>query len=343
MTGQRRKADPTETWLTGAVERHSRLSPAVASLITNILHKHSIPYLSISHRTKTVDGALEKLQRKSYSDPTTQLTDISGVRVVTYLEKQADAISAVMRKSFSVDERNSSDQSRALGSDRVGYRSQHLVCSLGPDRDKLPEYAGLGHLPFEIQIRTALQHAWAELSHDNAFKLSGTLPDALQRKLNLHSAMLEIVDGAFQEIFDETEQYRKDLSKKPDQKLYAEDINKISLERYLTRAFKRHGAQEPVDIDQSVAEQLKKFGLATIGEVAVIVEDAIAKGALLRTKYTAVGLLRLAMVATDFVKFYTQNPKYHLPTDWRKFLDHLHGEAAISKWMAELSVREPQP
>ena len=78
--------------------------------------------------------------------------------------------------SFNIDEKNSLDKKILLASDQIGYRSVHFVCDLGAQRSGLPEFKDLGGLKFEIQVRTVLQHAWAELAHDRNYKFSGTLP-----------------------------------------------------------------------------------------------------------------------------------------------------------------------
>src|SRR5262249_14104459 len=154
----------------------------------------------VSCRVKSIESAIEKIARKEYTNPVKQITDLSGIRVITYLEEQVSAVSAVVKELFEVDAKNSLDRTEILGEDRVGYRSTHFVCKLGKKRLQLPEYQALGDLKFEIQIRTVLQHAWAELAHDRSFKFGAALPAIIQRKLNLYSGLLEIADSAFDEI-----------------------------------------------------------------------------------------------------------------------------------------------
>src|ERR1700722_6249898 len=176
-------------WLVEVLPKHERLSAAVSSLVENMLKKKSIEYLNVTHRTKSLSGAVEKIQRKEYDSPQTQLTDLSGVRIITYLEEQVGEISKIIKSLFEIDVKNSLDRSEFLGDDKVGYRSTHFVCKLGRKRSQLPEYEALGPLNFEIQIRTVLQHAWAELAHDRSFKFGTKLPTKIQRKLNLYSGM----------------------------------------------------------------------------------------------------------------------------------------------------------
>ncbi|MGA8612967.1 MAG: RelA/SpoT domain-containing protein [Xanthobacteraceae bacterium] len=177
-------------WLIEILPRHQRLTAGAQSLLENMLKKERIDFLSVTGRTKTTEGALEKIRRKEYRSPEQQLTDLSGIRVITYLEEQVDQISEVIRELFDIDEKNSLDRTEILGDDRVGYRSTHFVCTLGKKRAELPEYEAIGSLKFEVQVRTVLQHAWAELAHDRSFKFGAALPTKIQRKLNLYSGML---------------------------------------------------------------------------------------------------------------------------------------------------------
>jgi ppGpp synthetase/RelA/SpoT-type nucleotidyltranferase len=66
------------------------------------------------------------------------------------------------------------DKSRNLGTNRIGYRTIHLVVSLSNTRTILPEYSEFDDLKFEIQLRTILEHAWAEIEHDRNYKFKGS-------------------------------------------------------------------------------------------------------------------------------------------------------------------------
>lgn len=238
MTG---KAPQFDTWFAINRPAYERLTLAVVALLQGILKNNNIEFLSVDGRTKTLLSATEKSRRKNYSKPETQMTDLSGIRIVTFLEEQVDQISKVIETLFAIDSENSLDRSKSLGPDRMGYRSAHFVCSLGKKRTGLPEYEGLEALKFEIQLRTVLQHAWAELAHDRSFKFKTVLPVALQRKLNLYSGMLEIVDNGFDEIAKEIDTYAASIAAKPIDQLSDEELTSISVNKYLSGAEARYG------------------------------------------------------------------------------------------------------
>jgi ppGpp synthetase/RelA/SpoT-type nucleotidyltranferase len=265
--------EEAKAWLEDILARHARLTPAVSGLLENILTRNSIEYLSIAGRTKDAISAEEKIRRKKYTHPRNQLTDLSGIRVITFLETQVNAISELIRKTFDVDEANSLDRSKDLGEDKMGYRSTHFVCTLGKNRVGLPEYDALGDLKFEVQVRTVLQHAWAELAHDRSFKLGSGLPTKIQRKLNLYSGMLEIVDGAFDEIAREVDEYKVAIATKTPTQLSDTELNSLSLQRYLRELTEQHDLDiEFVEIPDGIMTELKLYGIQKIGDLKLIAD-----------------------------------------------------------------------
>jgi putative GTP pyrophosphokinase len=83
--------------------------------------------------------------------------------------------------------------------DQFGYESVHYVLRLGENRAKLPEWKQFRGLRAEVQVRTALQHAWAAIDHKLRYKRarSEALPPSLQRDLFRLSALLELADKEF--------------------------------------------------------------------------------------------------------------------------------------------------
>ena len=51
-----------------------------------------------------------------------------------------------------------------------------------------PNYRGLGDIKIEIQVRTILMHAWAEIEHKLAYKNKAQIPESVTRNLALISA-----------------------------------------------------------------------------------------------------------------------------------------------------------
>ena len=55
----------------------------------------------------------------------------------------------------------------------------------------------------EVQVRTILQHAWAEIEHDIQYKSTIAIPNTIRRRFMALAGLLEIADREFQAIQNE--------------------------------------------------------------------------------------------------------------------------------------------
>ncbi|WP_028472459.1 DUF429 domain-containing protein [Nocardioides alkalitolerans] len=188
------------------------------ALVTAVLDDAGINYLSITARAKNVASfaakaaSLEEGQLR-YADPLAEMADQIGVRVVTYLASDVEAVADVLGDEFVVlGDRDKGLETARAG--RWGYSSRHLDLTLpGGDVDEPDEISGsvpvateaLHGRIVEIQIRTALQHAWAEFEHDIRYK--GEVPpehaSELDRRFTLAAGLLELADREFSTIRDQ--------------------------------------------------------------------------------------------------------------------------------------------
>ncbi len=188
-------------------ERQPSLVAASASfveLVTSIIDDAGINYLSVTGRAKGVAsfaGKVHRLaaKREEAFEPLTVITDQVGLRVITYVEGDVLAVADLLRQQFTVlEERDLGKETASEG--RFGYASRHLLVS----RDA---GAGAAYDPpvcASIQLRTVLQHAWAEFEHDVRYK--GTVPPEqvpdLDRRFTLAAGLLELADREFSTIRD---------------------------------------------------------------------------------------------------------------------------------------------
>lgn len=309
------------TWLTSVVPKHERLTAEVVRMMENMLKNARIDYLGITGRTKSIDSASEKISRKQYRSPSQQLTDLSGIRVITFFESQVEGISNLVQNAFEIDQENSLDKSSLLGIDRLGYRSVHFVCELGKVRCGLAEYKSFDGLKFEIQIRTVLQHAWAELAHDRNYKFSGILPAEIQRRLHLYAGMLEIADSGFQELANQIDRYQNELASQSPETFLRAELNSLTLRRYIDGRLPEFCfpvLNLPDDDLVKVIIELRDFGIASIGDLdRLFTKQFITACNSTLTYSTNIGLPRDAMMFADLSRYFESawKEKYWSGTD----------------------------
>lgn len=190
----------------------SRFSEKIQHLIIELLDISKIPHHSISSRVKSRESLENKINRKNKYSNLNEITDVVGLRITTYFEDDTKKITDLLEAEFSIDTKNSIDKSASLDSDQFGYRSIHLVASLNGARAKLREYENCKGQKFEIQIRSTLQHAWAEIEHDLGYKTNQEIPAHLRRRFSRIAGLLEIADQEFISIKEDIASYRKQLS-----------------------------------------------------------------------------------------------------------------------------------
>lgn len=196
-----------------AVQEYAANRPALVeagqqfvALVTAILDEAGINYLSVTGRTKSVESFAEKAARTVdgrpvFTDPLREITDQIGVRVITYVHSDVSAVADLLSDQVVVKEDR--DLGRETASEgRFGYASRHLLIELDAARESERDYAALRGRTATVQVRTVLQHAWAEFEHDIRYK--GDVPDEhardLDRRFTLAAGLLELADQEFSTI-----------------------------------------------------------------------------------------------------------------------------------------------
>jgi ppGpp synthetase/RelA/SpoT-type nucleotidyltranferase len=204
-------------------------------LVRDLLARHKIDVVQIESRTKEVESFTQKLKRKAgkYSDPLTQVTDLAGLRVITYYIEDVDAVVALLRKEFAIDPENSRGLVASRDPDRFGYQSAQYVLRLSPERAALAEWEPFEGRCAEIQIRTALQHGWSAIDHKLNYKAEREVPRHLKRRLSRLSALLELADEEFAALRDATKDIAKEYRKEIARGHLDLDVDAASLDAYL--------------------------------------------------------------------------------------------------------------
>lgn len=168
----------------------------------------SFPGAFVQARAKTVSSFAEKAARKfdKYPDAVNQINDLCGARVIVETSDQVQAVRSFIEANFKVHE--SEDKGLLLNREEFGYRDMHYIVRLKPEAAgaigfTAEEQEAIGEKPAEIQVRTWLQHAWADTLHDRIYKNKLKLSKDVIRTGALLAALMEEGDRNFDVLVDD--------------------------------------------------------------------------------------------------------------------------------------------
>ncbi|MES2603957.1 MAG: hypothetical protein V4603_03410 [Pseudomonadota bacterium] len=155
---------------------------------------------SLQARVKTLESLSEKrsfLERSS-GIPDPEIKDLLGLRVVVPFQEAVEQVVELLRQYHGGGDIER--KSEKLSFREFAYDSVHVEVPLTEDL-QLP---GCCKPVVEIQVRTILQDAWAEVEHELIYKNHFRFPnnEVIRKKLAAINASLSLADMIFQEIRD---------------------------------------------------------------------------------------------------------------------------------------------
>ncbi len=322
-----------------AVQRYAALQPGLRKvteefvrLVTALLDDAGINYVSVTGRTKSVASFAAKAARTVdgepvYPDPVTDITDQVGIRVVTYLHADVAAVAGVLSDQLSVlDDRDMGRETARQG--RFGYSSRHLLVAVDPVRGVPAAYDSVRGQSASVQVRTILQHAWAEFEHDVRYK--GNVPEEhvsdLDRRFTLAAGLLELADREFSEIRDKLQ------ATMGDQQLIADaDDPRISasdLATFLARQFQEAGWSR-TDHYAWISGLLLELGITSLDELGGLLSSIDLPGidARMGYRYPAGAVRRLddALLAVFGTRYLALHGNVHREAALRTRLEKIRG------------------
>lgn len=217
------------------LDLYENLGKSLVDTISVLLKKSELDILSVSYRVKEINSFLGKMERKSYKDPLTEIEDICGIRIICYYKKDISFIKQILEREFVIFE--STDKESILNVDQFGYRSHHLIITIKKEWEEVPIFRGLSGKRAEIQIRTLLMHAWAEIEHTLAYKNEAQTPSQFRRKIHRISAKLEEADEQFEDLKIENEKYQGTLTNVVNVINETVELNLYTLQAYIDSNF----------------------------------------------------------------------------------------------------------
>jgi len=213
----------------GRLTAYKALSGYSQRLLADLLGIARLQVLSVTDRVKERDSLSEKLSRpgKHYTN-LQEVTDVVGLRVVTFFEDEVNEVARIVASEFELIPEHCVDRRYYAEPDRFGYKSLHYVCRLPQTRRDLTETGTYRDELFEVQIRSILQHAWAEIEH-LGYKSPIAMPNEIKHRMSRVAGLLEIADLEFMKVRNDSLAYRNQVASEIEKNDLADiELNSIS-------------------------------------------------------------------------------------------------------------------
>jgi region found in relA / spoT proteins family protein len=260
----------------------------VENAVKNIIKSQSINVHEIIGRVKTVESLEGKVKRKNYSN-LAEITDLCGIRIITYFSDDVDKIAELISQEFEVDVENTIDKRKSEDPTKFGYVSLHYVVSLKEENSSPILYSRFKDMKLELQIRTVMQHAWAEIEHDLGYKSKEDIPNQYRRQFARLAGLIELADDNFLQLKNNIINYEQEIREKLPTSKKELPIDSSTLMTYVTEdqnyiellnTIKSLDADIDFNIDfninssslSTVVQRVKKLGLKTIGDIDELLE-----------------------------------------------------------------------
>lgn len=322
--------------------RFKEIEQEVRDKLKKTLADSGLLVAAIESRVKAYDSLAGKLELKGHKYKSlADLTDILGLRVITFYLDDVDKVASAVERLFTVDWENSVDKRKIHEIDSFGYLSLHYICSV-------PGFP----YRFEIQMRTLLQHAWANMDHDTGYKSGVEIPKRYMRSMSRLAGLLELVDDEFSKIRIELTDYRRRVQAL----VRSGNLNEVPIDGDTFRSYlelnpfgqlnKRIASMNQAEIqDDPLMPYLtvfKSLGLSTLGDITQVIKD-YSEGAYQIACYQ-IGLTDLDIISSSI------GPQdlciaYILKNGGGKggikhMFDILNGESASNETIAELLLEQ---
>lgn len=256
------------------------ISSKAYDILSRALKEQGIYVTAIEHRVKTERSLAGKLELKGAKYKSIDdITDLVGLRVITFYTDEVDKVAAIAKRLFHIDWQESVDKRKLHELNAFGYNSLHYICRLreadAVDAGKNPR--------FELQMRTALQHVWSTIEHDTGYKGDVKIPQEYRRQFSRLAGMMELIDDEFSRLRVVLTDYRRQtLALVKNGRLDDVPLSRETFRSYLDlrpfdRLNRRIAAVNQAEIyPVSVMAYLsvfESFGLETLGDVQRLIDE----------------------------------------------------------------------
>lgn len=193
-------------------ESFVKIKEIILDCIRQALKQNGMFVTAVEGRVKEEKSLAGKLELKGHKYRTlSDITDIVGTRVITFYTDDVDKIAAIAENNFDIDWENSVDKRKMHTLDSFGYMSLHYICRVPKKLYHDPAHPEINEFRWELQLRTTLQHMWANMNHDCGYKGDVEIPVEHLRNMNRLAGVLELADDEFSRIRIAVNEYRRQV------------------------------------------------------------------------------------------------------------------------------------
>lgn len=317
------------------------LAQQAYDLMHNALQEQGIYVTAMEHRVKTEQSLAGKLELKGAKYKTIEdVTDLVGLRVITFYTDEVDKVAAIAKRVFDIDWQESVDK-RKHQLNAFGYNSLHYICRLKT-----------GGLRFELQMRTALQHVWSTIEHDIGYKGDVQLPPEFRRQFSRLAGMLELADDEFSRLRSTITDYRRKIQSL----VKSGRLDDVALSNDSFRSFVELNPFDRLNNRIAAVNQaeiypvsmmpylplLESFGMETLGDVQRFIEDNSEDAYLLALSQLAVTDLDILSSSTALqylcVVYVLKN--YGGRKDLKFIYDTINGKNDANEILADMILEQ---
>lgn len=253
--------------------RYQELCSEVEFTLERKLNEAGIKWHSVTTRVKELDSFLEKVERKDYANAFEQSEDLAGARIVCLFMVDLDRVGEVISTVFDVIAKE--DKINEGEASAFGYMSHHYICRLAA-RYSGERYDGIKGIKFEVQVRTILMDAWANMSHYLSYKNDQSIPQGLVKDFHALSGLLYVADRQFESLYKSSSRSAEIANEKVlrSPEVQESEVNSDTVRALLERAYPDRNAASSIAVSEFTSE-LRDAGFSELAEIDRILAETL--------------------------------------------------------------------
>lgn len=281
-----------ESWIRSYARvfpENQKYETSIYNAVVARMKDDGLNFHQVRSRTKDLDSLRKKLLKSvngtpKYSAGVQDIDDLIGIRIITFLHTDIGSVVSALKGKFDcIEDIDKTEQTKDSGA--IGYGGRHLVLKV-PQIDPPEGCKTCVGQRFEVQIRTVLQHAWAEFEHDIRYKGQHAIPPRAHRAFSVAGALIDLADQQFaliQELLVDLDRQATSKDSTLDSQ-QSEPLTGEKIQELLLRRLPNHPRSRAEQYSW-LAELARANEISTIAEAEELFSEADWQGVADRMKY----------------------------------------------------------